>query len=93
MSKETFRNTLEHRLARVDGQIVEARQRLASGTPADHVAAAGELRVLEDKRRELQDRLHRLDHEPEGAWESFKTGIEDLLDEITVSVDRWFRTH
>jgi len=93
MSKEVYHHNLERRLAQLDGRIDEARQRLEHGSPRDHVTAAGELRVLEDKRRELQDRLHRLDREPEGAWEDFKTSIENLLDEITVSVDRWFRTH
>lgn len=93
MSKEAYHHTLERRLAQLDGQIDEARQRLETGAPADHVAAAGELRLLEDKRRELQDRLHRLDQEPEGTWEDFKTSMEDLLDEITVSIERWFKTH
>lgn len=48
MSKAAYHASLERRLAKLDSDLEHARDKLARGTPRDHVQAAGELKVIED---------------------------------------------
>lgn len=93
MSKAAYRASLERRLAKLDSDMEHARDKLARGTPQDHVLAAGELRVIEDERRQVEQRIAELEKEPDGSWEDFKTSVDDAVDEVAASVRRWIERH
>lgn len=93
MSKAAYRTSLERRLAKLDSDLEHARDKLERGTPHDHVEAAGELRVIEQERGKVEERIAQLDAEPEGSWEDFKTSVDDAVDEVAASVSRWIERH
>ncbi|NBC32195.1 MAG: hypothetical protein GVY13_05910 [Alphaproteobacteria bacterium] len=93
MSKAAYRASLERRLAKLDSDLEHARDKLERGTPQDHVLAAGELKVIEDERHQVEQRIAALDKEPEGSWEDFRTSVDDAVDEVAASVRRWIDRH
>ena len=93
MSKEAYHTSLERRLSDLNIQIEKARTRLEGGDLRDHVEAAGDLRVLEDQRDEVQRRLTALKKEPEGGWENTKTGVEEAFRDAFGVVERWIQKY
>jgi len=90
MSKDAFRLQLQVRQREVAKAIAEAEARLAGAELADRVHAAGELSVLKHRDAEIKAKITRLEHEPDGVWETLKTEIEEDLDAIGAAIRRLF---
>lgn len=93
MSKALYQDTLARRLDTLEIQIDKARERLARGAPADKVAAAGDLQILERACADLRGKMARLEAEPETGWEDLKTALEQDFDALFVEIARWIETH
>jgi hypothetical protein len=88
MSKEAFRLELRARLKELGEQIAAAEARHDAGAYAARVDAAGELLLLNRRKAEILAKIERLEHEPDGPWETLKTEIEEDLDAINVALRR-----
>lgn len=89
MSKSDYLTDLEHRIQSLENRMKADKQRLAGGSADDKVKAAGDLAIVESRLAETREKLARLQAEPEGAWEDFKAEIEQDIDYIEASFDRW----
>jgi hypothetical protein len=93
MSKAVYLRNLGSRLNEIDIRIAEAKRRLKSDPLPEEVAAAGELALLERKHKQLTDRIAEVEKEPEGAWEDFKTALENDFDALFRDVGNWIERH
>ena len=89
MSKAAYLTELKRRLQTLEARMAADKKRLTRGTPPEKVKAAGDLAVVERRLGETKQKLSRLEAEPEGAWESFKTEIEQDFDYLEAAFDRW----
>lgn len=90
MAKAEYQAHLERRLADLSLGIRKARRRLDESPELQaKVEAAGEVAALEERRERVREKLERLGHEPEGAWEEVKTWVEQELDYLDARLDRW----
>ena len=90
MSKDAFRQQLQVRLKEVSKEIAAAEERHHGAELADRVHAAGELAVLKQREAEILAKIEKLEHEPDGVWETLKTEIEEDLDAIGAAIQRLF---
>ncbi|HWA64035.1 MAG TPA: hypothetical protein VG939_21865 [Caulobacteraceae bacterium] len=67
MPIQTIKNDTRDLLKEADKKVALAERRLAEGTPAEKVQAAGDLSVLKRHRAELAARLDELDKAKDGA--------------------------
>lgn len=93
MSKDALRLQLQVRLKQVSKDVAEAESRLAADELSDRVHAAGDLAVLKQREAAIKAKIDRLEHEPDGLWESLKTEIEEDLDAIGDALKRAFTGH
>ena len=89
MSKAIYRSHLRGRLLTLEGEMKDAEKLLAGGSLQQRVDAAGALSYLERHITETRAKLARLEAEPDGIWENFKTGIEQNIDSIEAALGRW----
>lgn len=89
MSKTAYVQDLKRRIDDLETRMTEDRKRLASGGREEKVEAAGDLGVAEQRLAEARQKLSRLEKEHEGAWEDFKTELEEDLDHIELAIERW----
>ncbi|SME96627.1 hypothetical protein SAMN06265365_1077 [Tistlia consotensis] len=88
MSRAAYLESLQHRLETLESRMSADRKRLAEGSPRDKVAAAGDLALVESRLAETREKLARLEAEPEGSWEGFKTEVEQDFDYLEREVER-----
>ncbi|MGE5504177.1 MAG: hypothetical protein ACM31L_07110 [Actinomycetota bacterium] len=83
MGRKLYQSHMEQRLRDLGLQIDSVKARLAE-TPSPHLmtALAGQLALLDDRRRRVKEKLDALDHEPDGTWEDLKAEIEDEWDAL-----------
>ena len=93
MSKTVYLQDLRSRLNVVDIHIAEAKNRLKSENLSEEVATAGELTLLERKHKQLSERIAEVEKEPEGAWEDFKTALENDFDALFSDLEKWIERH
>jgi hypothetical protein len=89
VSKAAYLADLRRRMQDLEARMAADKRRLTGGTPRDKVRAAGDLAVVESRLAETKKKLSRLESEPEGAWENFKTEIAEDLDYIERDFERW----
>lgn len=89
MSKAAYLADLKRRLHDLEARMRADKDRLATGSTDEKVKAAGDLAVVESRLVETKDKLARVEAEPEGAWEDFKTELEQDVDYLEASFDRW----
>ena len=88
MSKAAYLSYLTRRLQKLEARMNADQKRLAGGAPLQKVEAAGDLTLVERRLEETKKKMLRLEAEPEGTWENFKTEIEEDFDIIEAAVDR-----
>ena len=93
MSKAEYLSHLRRRLQDLNSRMAADQKRLASGSPREKVEAAGDLALVEKHLAETKAKLSRLEAEPEGAWENFKTEIEEDFNDLEAAFDRWVERH
>jgi hypothetical protein len=89
MSFAAVRQELNPRLLRVDDRLREIEAELAAGTPRDRVEAAGELEFLKQQKRDLEQRLARLDHLPDGAWATLREWLNEEATMLERRLEGW----
>jgi hypothetical protein len=89
MSKAAYLADLRRRLEELETKMAADRKQLASGSPHDKVEAAGDLAFLQQQLAETKQKLSRVESRPEGAWENFKTELEEEFDHLAVAFERW----
>ena len=89
MSKTEYLSDLNRRLGELEARVKADKRRVAGGSPRERVEAAGDLALVEKRLAETRSKLARLEAEPEGAWEDFKAEMEEDLDHLERSFDRW----
>ena len=93
MSKKVYLSHLQQRASDLESRIAQDKERLQSGAPEDKVKAAGDLAGLEDRLAEVKAKIAKIEAEPEGAWEGLKTEIEEDVDDLEASFERWVARH
>lgn len=93
MSTEEYRRYLRERLAKLETQMQEARERLESGRPRDKVEAAGELAELERRHEEMGTKLEQLDGEPEGGLEAARVWFDEQATLLQKQINDWMARH
>jgi hypothetical protein len=68
MPMAAIKSEIETSLFRIDERLREVGGRLAEGSAREKVEAAGELDFLRQQKHDLEQRLARLDHLPDGTW-------------------------
>ena len=89
MSKAAYLADLKRRIHDLEVRMRADRDSIAAGSSGQKVKAAGDLVVVESRLIETKDKLARLETESEGAWENFKTEIEQDVDYLEAAFDRW----
>lgn len=89
MSKSEYLTHLTRRLRDLESRVEADEKRLAGGSPEEKVGAAGDLAVVRRQLNETKQRLSELEAEPEGAWETIKTEIEDDVGDLEAAFARW----
>ena len=89
MSKAEYLSDLKRRLGDLEARLRTDKKRLAGGAPRARVEAAGDLALVEKRLTETKAKLARLEAEPEGAWGDFKAEMEEDLDHLERSFNRW----
>ncbi len=93
MADSMYIDDLKQRLRRVEREIAEARRHVESGKPADKTRAAGELAVLEDRHKELDQRLHEAERDDAEDWSATHSGFREQLDSLGDALERWIGSH
>lgn len=89
MTQDVAFNLLLSRLGRLSAQIGENERKLASGTPAAKVRAAGELAELRTRADSVRERLAQLQAAESSAFETVKIEIETELQQLSEAFERW----
>ena len=88
MPKASYLTYLKRRIMELETRIKADRERLAGGSSYQKVEAAGDMALAEKRLASAKEKLTRLETEPEGAWESFKSEFEEDFDIIESAFDR-----
>lgn len=89
MPKAEFMSHLRNRLQDLERRLAADKKRLTEGAPREKVEAAGDLVLVEKHLADTKAKLAKLEAEPEGVWEDFKAEMEEDLDNLEASFDRW----
>lgn len=89
MPKAEYLAHLKSRLQDLELRLAADKKRLAEGAPREKVDAAGDLTLVEKHLADTKAKLAKLESEPESAWENFKAEMEEDLDNLETSFDRW----
>ena len=85
MSKAEYLSELKRRHGELEARVKSDKRRLAGGAARERVEAA----LVEKRLVETRAKLARLEAEPEGAWQDLKAEMEEDLDHLERSFDRW----
>lgn len=88
--KEAYREKAEARLERLDARIDLVKARAKEAKADAQIEIEQRLEDLRGKRQTVRSRLDELGRQGEEAWQAFKSGVDDALDELTDAVDRAF---
>ena len=89
MSIETIRAEAHELLAQARRKVGMAEKRLASGTDAQRVAAAGQLAVLNHRVAEWEGRVRALDHAPEEVASNLIQGLREEGFLLMQNIEDW----
>jgi hypothetical protein len=90
MSAEAYHDTLERRLHEIEALIHDANEKLRSGTPREEVEAAGQLKVLRDRKAQVRQRLEKLRQaEESGKAGGFGTAVAQEIEDLNTAIQRW----
>lgn len=89
MSKAEYLAHLKRRLQNLEIRMETDKKRLAQESSREKVKAAGDLALVERRLEETKQKLSRLEAESEGAWENFRTEIEEEFGYVETAFNRW----
>ncbi len=93
MTKETYLDHLNDRIAEIDHKIAEARDYLENGKPTERVVAAGELTLLDADRSKFADRLEKARDRHAHEWSTLNTTFHEDLDALSDAIEAWIVKH
>lgn len=93
MSKASLRRHLRNRILHLNSQIAALERESAKSGPLDRVKLAAEAKILRERKEEREDRLARLDGQPDGFLSDFNAELAEGADDILLSIQRWVDKH
>src|ERR1700739_4077990 len=78
---------LEHRLALLADRIVELKKKRSPAQGHEKITEFGEIGLLEQRQKRLENQLHELNREAPGFRQDVKAEIENLADDLTIAVE------
>ena len=90
MSTESLHDYLKRRVQHLNTRIRDAERKADSSDPRTHVKLAAELKILRERKEQLEERLARIEDQSEAAMGGLKAELVEDADLLEAALQRWF---
>ena len=90
MSTESLHDYLKRRIQHLNTRINEAERKAGSSDPRTHVKLVAELKILRERKEQLEERLARIEGQGEAAMGGLKAELKEDADLLEAALQRWF---
>lgn len=93
MSKESLHDHLKRRIQHLTTRIEEAEHKANASDLRAQVKLAADLKILRDRKEQLEERLAKLDSQPPEALSGIKAELLEDADHLEAALQRWFEKY
>jgi hypothetical protein len=88
---ENFKSQIQLKVEKNDQSIAELKLKIIEGKKSSNSDFASEIRVFENRNKELKKRVNAFDNAGKSDWQKFKSEVTQDLDELGNEINDFFK--